>query len=86
MPARDHHQTPYDEGTLTKLQIYKSYVEAWLQVFLHSPKFEGKPLQVFDFFSGPGQDSSGTPGSPLIVLNELSNQRELIGTRCSHRF
>ncbi len=71
MPARDLHIKPFDEGTKTKLQIYRSYVRAWLQVFLHAEAFRGKAFQFFDFFSGPGQDSTGEPGSPLILLSEL---------------
>ncbi len=71
MPARDLHIKPFDEGTKTKLEIYRSYVRAWLQVFLHAEAFRGKPFQFFDFFSGPGEDSTGEPGSPLILLSEL---------------
>lgn len=71
MPARDLHIKPFDEGTKTKLQIYRSFVRAWLQVFLHADAFRGRPLQFFDFFCGPGEDSTGEPGSPLILINEL---------------
>lgn len=81
MPTRDHHAKPFDAGTHTKLSIYRSYVQAWLQVFLHSEKFLGKPLQFFDFFCGPGADSDGQPGSPLILLNELFKERDLINGR-----
>jgi three-Cys-motif partner protein len=71
VPARDLHIKPFDEGTKTKLEIYRGYVRAWLQVFLHAEAFRGKPFQFFDFFSGPGQNSTGEPGSPLILLSEL---------------
>ncbi len=72
MPSRDLHLKPFDAGTKTKLSIYRGYVRAWLQVFLHASAFSGKPLQFFDFFCGPGEDSAGEPGSPLILLSELT--------------
>ena len=71
MPTRDLHDKPYDEGKKTKLKIYRSYVQAWLQVFLHAEAFRGKPLQFFDFFAGPGEDANHEPGSPLILIKEL---------------
>ena len=81
MPIRDLHGQPFDEGTKTKLVIYRSYVRAWLQVFLHAEAFRGKPLHFFDFFCGPGEDATGTPGSPLILINELLAQRAAIEER-----
>ncbi len=81
MPTRDLHAKPFDEGTKTKLEIYRSYVRAWLQVFLHAELFRGKALQFFDFFCGPGEDSAGEPGSPLIVIDELLAERANIEQR-----
>lgn len=81
MARDDHHDHPFDDGTQTKLFIYKSYLQAWLQVFIHTSRFSGKPLQFFDFFSGPGQDPQGKPGSPLILMDELELNRDLIRER-----
>jgi len=81
MPERDLHGRPFDEATKTKLVIYRSYIRAWLQVFLHAEAFRGKPLQFFDFFCGPGEDATGEPGSPLILLNELLAQRASLEAR-----
>jgi hypothetical protein len=81
MPVRDLHEKPFDEGTKTKLEIYRGYVSAWLQVFLHSDKFRGKPLQFYDFFAGPGEDPRGEPGSPLILIEELLAERSNIKQR-----
>jgi three-Cys-motif partner protein len=75
MPIHDLHEKPFDEGTKTKLAIYRSYVRAWLQVFLHATAYSGKRFQFYDFFCGPGRDSSGEPGSPLILLEELLRER-----------
>lgn len=81
MPTRDLHAKPFDEGTKLKLEIYRRYVRAWLQVFLHAEQYRGKPLQFLDFFSGPGEDSAGEPGSPLILLEELLTERAKIEQR-----
>jgi three-Cys-motif partner protein len=78
VPKRDLYRKPFDDGTKTKLEIYRRYVRAWLQVFLHSEKFRGKPLQFYDFFAGPGEDSRGEPGSPLILIGELLAERSNI--------
>lgn len=78
MPTRDLHDKPFDEKTKTKLAIYRGYLQAWLQVFLHTPAYHGKPLHFFDFFCGPGQDPNGVLGSPLILVDELLKQRSLI--------
>lgn len=76
MPT-DHHDKPYDAGTLKKLEIYTRFLQAWIQVFLHTKSFPG-PLRIFDFFSGPGQDIAGSPGSPIILMEELARHRELV--------
>jgi hypothetical protein len=81
MPARDLHDKPFDEGTKTKLAIYRSYIRAWLQVFLHATPYSGKEFHFFDFFCGPGQDSNGVLGSPLILIDELLRERVLIEER-----
>jgi three-Cys-motif partner protein len=76
--AIDHHAKPFDEGTRKKLDIYKAFLQAWIQVFLNTSAFAGQPLSFFDFFSGPGQDQQGVLGSPLILMDELQSHRDLI--------
>jgi three-Cys-motif partner protein len=77
MPRIDHHDGPYDEGTRKKLEIYTDFLRAWLQVFLHTPSVPG-PLRFFDFFAGPGGDKLNTLGSPLILMEELKRNHDLI--------
>ncbi len=79
MAKTDHHDKPYDEGTRKKLDIYARFLRAWIQVFLHTKDFPG-PLRFFDFFSGPGQNVNGTPGSPMILMEELERHRDLIAS------
>ena len=76
MPRRDLHKKPYDEGTQDKLDLYRDYLREWVYVFINSPYVDR--LQVFDFFAGPGSDTAGKPGSPVITCNEICetlNQR-----------
>jgi three-Cys-motif partner protein len=66
MPVKDIFDIPFDEGTLTKLEIFEKYFDKWLPTFVMSGyKY---PIQVFDLFSGSGSDNNGIPGSPLRIL------------------
>ena len=63
------HAKPFDESTLLKLEIFRGYIREWLPVFLTKTDFW--QVHVFDFFAGPGSDVKGSPGSPLVILEEL---------------
>lgn len=73
------HQRPFDEGTLTKLQLFRLYARQWLPVFLSRPEPRWPALHLYDFFAGPGSDANGTPGSPLLLLEELRRVQGLPG-------
>lgn len=81
MSNSTHHDEPYDIGTRTKLLVYEKYLQAWLQVFLNAEHAVGQPLQFYDFFCGPGTDSMGTHGSPLILMEELLKNKGAIEQR-----
>lgn len=81
MPADDFHDKPFDEGTLTKLQIFELYTRGWLPVFLSPEKPSHKELHIFDFFAGPGTDSSNALGSPLRLIRQLRDYQGLTGNR-----
>jgi len=68
VPPNDFHEKPFDEGTITKLQIFELYAREWIPVFLASSRPPRSEIHVFDFFAGPGVDGNGEPGSPLRVL------------------
>lgn len=70
MTDNDGNFTP---GTLAKLRLYGWYMREWLPVF-YSTAFV-RTINIVDFFCGPGRDSSGTPGSPMIILKQLSDAR-----------
>lgn len=71
MGKHSFHKAPYDAGTLTKLSIFESYVQAWIPVFTSRPTPRFPEIHIFDFFSGPGTDSEGNLGSPLLILRQL---------------
>ncbi len=78
--ARNFHKSPFDEGTRVKLAMFGDYTRAWLPVFLSQAR-PSEPITVADLFAGPGEDSDGVPGSPLIVLEELRQSGDLIGQK-----
>lgn len=67
--TKEFHNTPFDEGTKCKLELYQNYLRAWLPVFIHTSFIER--IQIFDFFAGPGTDVNGTYGSPWLAANEI---------------
>lgn len=71
MPGKDIHKEPFDEGTLTKLEIFQQYAREWLPVFVMSQR---KKVYIFDFFAGTGYDVNGVPGSPIRILQEIKSQ------------
>lgn len=73
MPSKNLFDEPFDEGTLTKLEIFEKYFEEWLPTFINS-KYN-KPIQVFDFFAGIGYDKSGQEGSPIRILKVIDKFR-----------
>ncbi|MGE3152324.1 MAG: three-Cys-motif partner protein TcmP [Nitrospiraceae bacterium] len=75
MSPEDFHDKPFDEGTLTKLQIFELYAREWLPVFLAPEKPWRNAIHVFDFFAGPGTDIQNIPGSPLRLLRQLQEYR-----------
>ena len=74
--ARDINKAPYNETTLTKLEIFEQYLNAWLPVFIQS-QYTPRAM-ICDFCAGSGQDSIGVYGSPLRILNAIERFREQI--------
>ena len=56
--ARDLHRKPFNESTLVKLELFRTYITAWLSVFVKSERMTKKKIRIFDFFSGPGEDAN----------------------------
>lgn len=70
---KDIHKHAFDEGTQTKLEIFKSYVKEWLPVFLKIKEPYWNQIFLYDFFAGEGSDSEGNNGSPLILLDQIKH-------------
>jgi three-Cys-motif partner protein len=71
MPRKDLHEKPFDEGTITKLEIFANYAKEWLPTFIMGGH---KELWIFDFFAGTGYDKNGIAGSPIRILQQVKNQ------------
>ena len=68
--SKDFHISPFDSGTLLKLDLFKSYLSEWVPVFLRASNYYTS-INIIDFFAGPGKDSKGIYGSPLIIIQEI---------------
>lgn len=71
MPYKDLHSEPFDETTITKLEIFEDYAEAWIPTFVMQPGID--EIHVFDFFSGPGFDKNEVAGSPIRLLTKINS-------------
>lgn len=65
------HDKLFDDATKLKLEIFRGYLQEWIPVFL-TPSNRRPYVNIYDFFAGPGYDSSGNPGSPLIIIDEIT--------------
>jgi three-Cys-motif partner protein len=74
MPTGFHNE-PFDEGTLTKLELFQRYAEAWLPVFVARHELIWPEVNIFDFFAGAGTDSAGVEGSALRLLRVIEGQQ-----------
>lgn len=79
MAAEDFHDKPFNEGTLTKLQIFELYAREWFPVFLSVKRPWCNAIHVFDFFAGPGTDCVNVLGSPLRLLQQLRSYQTTEG-------
>lgn len=70
--SKDIHKDTFDESTFDKLKIFQDYTKEWLPVFIMARNLYWKNINIIDFFAGPGHDASGNPGSPQLILKELS--------------
>lgn len=77
----DLHSHPFDEGTITKLEIFEAYTKEWLPVFVMSPY---QHICIFDLFAGTGRDKVGVAGSPLRILQRIHDMLITIAGRGKH--
>lgn len=72
----DHHKKSFDDGTLTKLEIFEAYAKSWLSIFAVTKGMPVKDLWIWDFFAGPGESIEGQPGSPIRILKIIEDQAD----------
>ena len=77
----DLHRHPFDEGTITKLEIFEAYTKEWLPVFVMSPY---QHICIFDLFAGTGRDQMGVAGSPIRILQQIDGMLSTIVSRGKH--
>jgi three-Cys-motif partner protein len=68
----DHHDEPFDENTITKLEIFEDYASAWIPTFV---MMQVPEICIFDFFAGTGYDKNGVAGSPIRTLEKILDQK-----------
>lgn len=71
MVYKDLHNKPFDSGTISKLEIFEDYAQAWIPTFVMQSAPE---IHIFDFFAGPGYDSLNIEGSPIRLLQKIIEQ------------
>lgn len=74
--AIDHHKNSFDEGTLTKLDIFQAYAQSWLSILSVTTRMPVKDLWIWDFFAGPGKSINSQPGSPIRILKIIEEQSD----------
>lgn len=75
MGIKDLHEKPFDQGTITKLEIFEDYTQAWLPTFVMSG-FD--TVCIIDFFAGKGYDKNGIEGSPIRILKKILDHTDII--------
>lgn len=71
MARIDLHESPFDETTIAKLEIFEDYAQAWIPTFVMSG---ATTICIFDFFAGTGYDKNAVEGSPIRILNKIKEQ------------
>ena len=71
MASRNLHAQPFDESTISKLEIFEKYAQAWIPTFIMG---KYNKILIFDFFAGTGYDKNGVEGSSIRILNKVLEQ------------
>lgn len=66
--AKNINNKKFTQSTQLKLDIFRDCFREWLPVFLRNPAISN--IFIYDLFAGSGTDIDGSPGSPLLLLEE----------------
>lgn len=69
MTRKNFHNSKFDKGTHSKLEVFKEYFKECFPVFLHSKAFD--EIFIYDFFAGQGVNADGEYGTAFNILNEI---------------
>jgi len=73
MATKDLHDSPFDDSTIAKLEIFEDYAQEWIPTFVMQDRI--KVIHIFDFFAGTGYDKNGVAGSPIRTLKKIQEQK-----------
>lgn len=73
MAYKDLHDTPFDDNTIAKLEIFEDYAQEWIPTWVMQDRIE--EIHIFDFFAGTGYDKNGVSGSPIRILKKIQEQK-----------
>lgn len=80
----DFHTKGFSEETLLKLTLFKNYLREWIPVFVARRNPIWKNVNIIDFFAGPGSDSQGNKGSPLLIIDAVEEHLDKIREKEIH--
>jgi len=73
MAYKDLHDSPFDDSTIVKLEIFEDYAQEWIPTFVMQDWVS--EIHIFDFFAGTGYDKKGVAGSPIRILKKIQEQK-----------
>lgn len=77
---KDFHARGFNEETRAKLSLFSAYLREWIPVFVARRRPYWTNVNIIDFFAGPGSDSKGNKGSPLLIADAVHEQLDRINT------
>ncbi len=73
MGYKNLHDSPFDESTIAKLEIFQDYAQAWIPTFVMQNHVS--EIHILDLFAGTGYDKNRIPGSPIRILTKIQEQK-----------
>lgn len=66
------------EQSLVKITVVHKYFAIWASIMMRNlKKYGGDRIAYIDLFCGPGRYTDGTPSTPLIILEQAINDKEM---------